>query len=58
LREKVVLVSSDDLVEKAIRDGLIPYTPPEIRRLWAVDANPEDLRAIHVVKKKFFGTIL
>jgi hypothetical protein len=58
LRETVVLVSNDDLAEQTLQNGEVPYTPSEIRRLWAVGANPEDLRAIHAVKKKFCGTVL
>jgi hypothetical protein len=58
--EEIVIVFDHDDVEEAERmePGKVIYVPAEINELFRTHKDPETLKKIHAIKKKFGGVIV
>lgn len=56
--EEVFIASSEKHAEIGRSEGLICYLPDELLHLIKGQATPEEVRAVHMVKKELGGTLI
>lgn len=58
LGEDIYLVSGSSMLDMLKAEGLVAYTPSELKEIYKAHPGADGLRQIHEIKKQFHGSII